>query len=182
MGVLTADEFVRQWTPYGMAVAIRLDLSLPGCDLDDLRQEVRIGVWNAYRNWNPDRGSSIQAFVALCVKRRLYTAIRIATAHRQRVLTDSVRVFTDEDGSILDVGDVIEDRNADPHEILDRRSDLATVARTLAGASPWERHVARLRLQGAGYDEIAAPIGVNVKSVDNALQRVRQQIRLRLAA
>lgn len=177
-----ADRFIERWLPYAMVMVRRMHLGLPGADLEDVEQEVRIGIWNAYRNWRPESGSSVASFVTLCVRRHLYTKIKQYSGPRHAILNKAPRVLPLEDGGEVDAVEACEALGSDPAEVLAARLEAREFLAVIAGASKLEREAARLRVIGASYAEIAEQQCCSVKRIDNALQRTGRKVAERLAA
>ena len=153
---------------------------LIGADHEDIVQEGMIGLYKAIRDYRPDKLSSFRAFAELCITRQIITAIKTATRQKHIPLNSYVSLnkplYDEEsDRTLLDV--ITEGRNTDPEELLiGRESYVSIESRIDEALSPLERRVLAAYLDGKSYQEIAQMLGRHVKSIDNALQRVKHKL------
>lgn len=165
-----------------MARFIASGYFLAGGDRDDLRQEARLGLFKAIRDYNESAGL-FAAFARICITRQVITAIKTDTRQKNRPLNTAVRVLAgDEDGDI-DAVDLIEAPNADPATLLydrDRARLVLEVIRT--DLTELERASIVGVASGESYREVEQRlIGTpTMKVVDNAVQRAREKIARRL--
>lgn len=153
---------------------------LIGADKEDIAQEGMIGLYKAIRDFDGDKLSSFKAFAELCITRQIITAIKTATRQKHIPLNSYVSldkpVYDEEsDRTLLDM---IEGAKAiDPQELLineERYGDLEAKLSVLL--SELEQQVLTLYLDGQTYQEISAELKRHVKSIDNALQRVKRKL------
>ncbi|MCU1622602.1 MAG: polymerase sigma-H factor [Frankiales bacterium] len=162
---------------------------LVGADREDIVQEGMIGLYKAIRDFNPDMQSSFRAFAELCVTRQIITAIKTATRQKHGPLNNYVSfsrpVGSDSDGDGERVlGDVI------PTVAISDPADLVISAERIRALqahfdevlSDLETEVLRLYVEGKSYQEIAERLQRHVKSIDNALQRIKRKLEGHLQA
>lgn len=153
---------------------------LIGADHEDIVQEGMIGLYKAIRDFRPEKLSSFRAFAELCITRQIITAIKTATRQKHIPLNSYIslnRNLYDEesDRTLLDV--INEGGAANPEEILINREDLGKMNRKINELlSGLELDVLNAYLDGQSYVEIAKDLGRHVKSIDNALQRVKRKL------
>ncbi len=153
---------------------------LVGADHEDIVQEGMIGLFKAFRDYRPDKLSSFHAFAELCVTRQIITAIKTATRQKHIPLNSYVSlnkpIYEEEsDRTLMDV--ITEGRGMDPEElIIGRESYVSIESQIDEMLSPLERRVLAAYLDGKSYQEIAEMLGRQVKSIDNALQRVKHKL------
>ena len=153
---------------------------LIGADHEDIVQEGMIGLYKAIRDFREDKLSSFRAFAELCVTRQIITAIKTATRQKHIPLNSYVslnRPIFDEDSdrTLLDV--ITEDTPTNPEEMLIDREDYTSIEGRIAGMlSGLEREVLEEYMDGKSYVEIAENMGRHVKSIDNALQRIKRKL------
>lgn len=153
---------------------------LIGADHEDIVQEGMIGLYKAIRDFREDKLSSFRAFAELCVTRQIITAIKTATRQKHIPLNSYVslnRPLFDEDSdrTLLDV--ITEDTPTNPEEMLIDREDYTSIEGRIAGMlSGLEREVLEEYMDGKSYVEIAENMGRHVKSIDNALQRIKRKL------
>ena len=153
---------------------------LIGADHEDIVQEGMIGLYKAIRDFRPEKLASFRAFAELCVKRQIITAIKTATRQKHIPLNSYVSLNRplfeeDSDRTLLDV--ISEGRITNPEELLIGQEDLSTIESRIGKMlSPLEWEVLLAYLDGRSYQEIAVDLGRHVKSIDNALQRVKRKM------
>ena len=153
---------------------------LIGADHEDIVQEGMIGLYKAIRDFKPDKLASFRAFAELCITRQIITAIKTATRQKHIPLNSYVSLnkplYDEEsDRTLLDV--IIEGRAANPEELIISQEDLSHIqGRINEVLSGLEQEVLQAYLDGKSYQEIAENLGRHVKSIDNALQRVKRKL------
>jgi RNA polymerase sporulation-specific sigma factor len=154
---------------------------LVGADREDIVQEGMIGLYKAIRDFNPDMQSSFRAFAELCVTRQIITAIKTATRQKHGPLNNYVSferpVGGDDDGERV-LGDVLPSRAiTDPADLVISAERIrALQAHFDEVLSDLETEVLRLYVEGKSYQEIAERLQRHVKSIDNALQRIKRKL------
>lgn len=153
---------------------------LIGADHEDIVQEGMIGLYKAIRDFRPEKLSSFRAFAELCITRQIITAIKTATRQKHIPLNSYVSlnkpIYDEEsDRTLLDV--CIEGHSANPEELLISQEDLRGIHEKIDEVlSGLEQEVLAAYLDGKSYQEIADMLGRHVKSIDNALQRVKRKL------
>ena len=147
---------------------------LIGADHEDIVQEGMIGLYKAIRDYREDRLSSFRAFAELCVTRQIITAIKTATRQKHIPLNSYVSLNRpiyeeDSDRTLLDV--ITEETPSNPEEMLIDREDLSVIEGRIGQMlSDLEKEVL------IRYVEISEEMNRHVKSVDNALQRIKRKL------
>ncbi len=153
---------------------------LVGADHEDIVQEGMIGLYKAIRDYRPDKLSSFRAFAELCITRQIITAIKTATRQKHIPLNNYVSLnkplYDEEsDRTLLDV--IVEGRMSDPEELIINMENVGNIrAKINEVLSGLEQEVLNAYLDGKSYQEIAEALGRHVKSIDNALQRVKRKL------
>ena len=153
---------------------------LIGADHEDIVQEGMIGLYKAIRDYRPEKLSSFRAFAELCITRQIITAIKTATRQKHIPLNSYVSLnkplYDEENGrTLLDV--IMEGKVSDPEEIIINNEDLVNIHEKINEVlSGLEQQVLDAYLDGRSYQEIADALGRRVKSIDNALQRVKRKL------
>ena len=153
---------------------------LIGADQEDIVQEGMIGLYKAIRDFKPEKLSSFRAFAELCITRQIITAIKTATRQKHIPLNSYVSLnkplYDEEsDRTLLDV--IMEGRISDPEELIINRENLGNIHNKISEVlSGLEQEVLQAYLDGKSYQEIADALGRHVKSIDNALQRVKRKL------
>lgn len=153
---------------------------LIGADHEDIVQEGMIGLYKAIRDYREDRLSSFRAFAELCVTRQIITAIKTATRQKHIPLNSYISLNRpiyeeDSDRTLLDV--ITEDSPSNPEEMLIDREDLSVIEGRIGQMlSDLEKEVLIRYVEGKSYVEISEEMNRHVKSVDNALQRIKRKL------
>ena len=158
---------------------------LVGADFDDIEQEGMIGLYKAVRDFRPDRQASFRAFAELCITRQIITAIKTATRQKHQPLNQYVSISSvrgSDDEAEHNVEILLDDRRAaDPAEEVVSCERLDTIRQSMAEMlSGLEVDVLRLYVEGRSYQEIGEQLGRHVKSIDNALQRIKRKLETHL--
>jgi len=148
---------------------------LTGGDGEDLIQEGMLGLLVAVRSYRSDKNTAFKTYAEVCIKRRIYSAIRTAAAEKNLPLNKAISFnplsFSDSEETVLSEQSV-----PDPEEVLIGREQAKERVLQLGNdLSDMESAVLELYLLGLSQREIAVKLGKNVKSVDNAVQRIRQK-------
>ena len=153
---------------------------LVGADRDDLIQEGMIGLFKATRDYNSDRNDSFRPFAEKCIERQILTAIKQATRYKHMPLNKYESLYRSvyDEGSEKQLLDVIGASSAlDPETLYIEQELNRSVEETVSNVlTELERNVLERFLNGRSYSEIASELGHSVKSVDNALQRIRKKL------
>ncbi|WP_226038466.1 RNA polymerase sporulation sigma factor SigH [Aquibacillus saliphilus] len=153
---------------------------LIGADREDIVQEGMIGLYKAIRDFKGDKLSSFKAFAELCVTRQIITAIKTATRQKHIPLNSYVSldkpIYDEEsDRTLLDV--IGGSKTIDPQELIINREKFVDMELKMSELlSELEREVLALYLDGQSYQEISVELKRHVKSIDNALQRVKRKL------
>lgn len=153
---------------------------LIGADREDIIQEGMIGLFKAIRDFRCDKISSFRAFAELCITRQIITAIKTATRQKHIPLNSYVSlnkpIYDEEsDRTLLDV--LSGKKISDPEELLISREEVTNIEAKIGEIlSDLEWQVLMFYLQGKSYQEIAEDLDRHVKSIDNALQRVKRKL------
>ncbi len=153
---------------------------LIGADHEDIVQEGMIGLYKAIRDFKEEKQASFRAFAELCITRQIITAIKTATRQKHIPLNSYVSlnkpIYDEEsDRTLLDV--ITEGRATNPEELIISQEDLRSIHHKIDEVlSGLEQEVLRAYLDGKSYQEIADALGRHVKSIDNALQRVKRKL------
>lgn len=151
-----------------------------GAERDDMVQEGMIGLYKAVKNFENDKQSSFKSFANICIERQMITAIK--TSNRQKhiplnsylSLNSSASDNDDEGKDLMDVFNAhfIED----PLETITKKEYYKNIEVTIdKSLSDFEKQVLKRFINGESYEQIATKLDTPVKSVDNAIQRIRKK-------
>ena len=159
---------------------------LAGADKEDIVQEGMIGLYKAIRDFEPEHNTAFRAFAELCITRQIITAIKTATRQKHQPLNSYVSLNRpigggdDDDRSLADSIETIE--VADPAELVISAEEVQTIKAQMGEVlSPFEVEVLEHYIDGKSYQQIADMLGRHVKSIDNALQRIKRKLERHIA-
>lgn len=153
---------------------------LIGADKEDIVQEGMIGLYKAIRDFKEDKLSSFKAFAELCITRQIITAIKTATRQKHIPLNSYVSldkpIYDEEsDRTLMDI--ISGAKVLDPEELIINQEEYDHIEIKMSELlSDLERKVLSLYLDGQSYQEISEELNRHVKSIDNALQRVKRKL------
>ncbi|NMP22173.1 RNA polymerase sporulation sigma factor SigH [Sulfobacillus harzensis] len=153
---------------------------LIGADREDIIQEGMIGLYKAIRDFRNDKLASFRAFAELCITRQIITAIKTATRQKHIPLNSYISLNKpiyeeDSDRTLMDV--ISTSRVSDPEEMVINREEFGDIEEKMGEIlSDLEWKVLMSYLDGRSYQEIAVELKRHVKSIDNALQRVKRKL------
>jgi RNA polymerase sporulation-specific sigma factor len=153
---------------------------LIGADKEDIIQEGMIGLFKAVRDYKLDKLTSFRAFAELCITRQIITAIKTATRQKHIPLNSYVSlnkpIYDEEsDRTLMDILSTTKITN--PEEIIISREEFVFIEKKIGEIlSSLEWKVLMAYLEGKSYQEIAVELQRHVKSIDNALQRVKRKL------
>lgn len=154
---------------------------LLGGENDDLIQEGMIGLFKAIRDYDENQGTSFYSFAELCISRQIYTAIKLSQRQKHMPLNSYVSLYSQEEGfeedkqmPLIEKLQTVKDNN--PEELfLDKEYFEAMEQELKNRLSDLESRVLHLHLLGEDYRSIAKLLDKSPKSIDNALQRIKQK-------
>lgn len=153
---------------------------LIGADREDIVQEGMIGLYKSIRDFRGDKQSSFKAFAELCITRQIITAIKTATRQKHIPLNSYISLDKpiydeDSDRTLLDV--ICGSQICDPEQLIINKEEFVGLEDKMSEIlSDLERKVLMLYLDGRSYQEISVDLKRHVKSIDNALQRVKRKL------
>ena len=153
-----------------------------GAERDDIVQEGLIGLFKAIKSYKPDQQNSFKSFANMCIERQLITAIK--TSNRQKhmplnsYLSLNISAYDEEEGesdtTLMDIFNttLIED----PLDTITKKEYLQDIEKTIdKSLSDFEKKVLNKYINGKSYIQIAEDLDAPVKSIDNAIQRIRKK-------
>lgn len=151
---------------------------LIGGEPEDLIQEGMIGLFKAIRDYRDDRASSFYHFAEICVDRQLYSALEASNRKKHMPLNSYISLSAQEgreDGIIADT--VFVAAESPEQQVIEQERWEDFKKRLTGNLSKMENQVLILYLKGYNYIQIAKLMNKSAKSIDNALQRIRQKAR-----
>lgn len=148
---------------------------LLGGENDDLIQEGMIGLFKAVQDYDENQEASFYSFADLCVSRQMYTAMEASKRQKHIPLNSYISLYDEgEDQPLIETIQSVKDRN--PEEMFLDKEYLETIRSELEKSlSDLENRVFYLHMQGIDYQTIAKLLNKSCKSIDNALQRIKNK-------
>jgi RNA polymerase sporulation-specific sigma factor len=176
---LAIETLLNRYRHYARAKA--RSYFLAGADREDIIQEGMIGLFKAVRDFRSDRNAAFRAFAELCITRQIITAIKTATRQKHIPLNSYVSLnkqATPDDEEGRSLGEILTSTEVlDPAELLISAEEIASIKESMGRLlSELETEVLRLYMEGKSYQEIGDMLGRHVKSIDNALQRIKRKL------
>lgn len=150
-----------------------------GAEKEDIIQEGMIGLFKAIQSYNSDKQNSFKTFANMCIERQLITAIKTSNRQKHMPLNGYVSLNTaayeeDEDTSVLEVLD--SHQTEDPLDTITKKEYYKRVETAIdENLSDFEKQVLTRFIKGESYVTIAEKLETPVKSIDNAIQRIRKK-------
>jgi len=150
-----------------------------GAEREDIVQEGMIGLYKAVKNYEDNKQNSFKSFANLCIERQLITAIKTSNRQKHIPLNSSLSLNTpiyenDEDASLMEVfnSKIVED----PLDTITKKEYYKIVGSKIdEHLSEFEKKVLSRFATGESYVKIAERLDSPVKSIDNAIQRIRKK-------
>ena len=153
---------------------------LIGADKDDIIQEGMIGLFKAIRDYKLDKSVAFRGFADICISRQIITAVKTATRNKHIPLNTYISFSTpvyETDAHVTLEDIMVENHEQNPENLVIIKEDLKNIEKKITDSlSLFEYNVLEGYLGGHSYQEIASELGKHVKSVDNALQRIKRKL------
>lgn len=153
-----------------------------GCDRGELYQEALVGLSDALTNYREDKDAALSSFITLCVNRRIQNALKKASRPKNKMINNTLSLEEAYGRCNIPLMNLISDENANnPLESLVREENLLKTEEKIKNLlSENEYEVFLLLQKGLKYDKIAETLQINMKKVDNTIQRIKSKIKLYL--
>jgi RNA polymerase sporulation-specific sigma factor len=154
---------------------------LMGAERDDLLQIGMVGLWEAINDFRADRHTSFACFAKVCIQRQMISAVKAATRQKQVPLNSSISLEAAPGGDDDDERSLSEVLTAVPQmdpetEVLGLEGERLLKESLREHLSPFEWQVLTEYRTGKSYKEMATALGCKIKSIDNALSRIRRKL------
>lgn len=151
-----------------------------GAEREDTFQEGMIGLFKAIKNFDESKQNSFKTFANICVERQLITAIKSSNRQKHQPLNSYLSLNNsayDNDDNDEELINTFDSKTVeDPLDTVMKKEYLekieSTIDKTLSG---FEKQVLNRYIRGESYVDIANKLDAPVKSVDNAIQRIRKK-------
>lgn len=150
-----------------------------GAEREDIFQEGMIGLFKAIKDYNNDKQNSFKTFANLCIERQLITAVKTSNRQKHQPLNSylslNTQAYEDDDSeALIDIFDA--HTVEDPLDTITKKEYYKFIEDNIdKNLSTFEKQVLQKYAQGKTYIDIAQQLNTPVKSVDNAIQRIRKK-------
>lgn len=153
-------------------------LFLIGADKDDLLQEGMIGLFKAVISYNEDKDASFDTFASLCINRQMISAIRGANRYKHKLLNEYIPIYSDENQQETQYAVSIPDNKFNPENIITQEETIEHILSKISSRlSKMESDVFDLLIEGQTITFMCKTLEKDAKSIDNAIQRVKNKVR-----
>ena len=161
--------YAKKYVPY---------ISGKGLDYNDLYQEGLIGLDQAIRSYKDQKEIKFSTFAFLCIKRKIYTAIKNANRKKHSILNESYPIDYSVEEDKLGLSNVISDNSMGIDELLvTKENDELFFNKLNERLTSFEKQVYQMRINEFSYEEIALALNRSIKSIDSSLFRIKQKIK-----
>lgn len=155
-----------------------------GGDLEDLVQEGMIGLYKAIKGYSGHKETTFKTFAIICIKHQIQTAIKRANTNKNKPLSSAISFQSFQDGKSsgnIDFLPIELVSDTTPAEKVIDKENYQNLKQTIKSClSEMEYKVLQLYLKGYSYKEISNVLGINSKSIDNSLTRIKTKLREKL--
>ena len=152
-----------------------------GGDLEDLVQEGMIGLYKAIKGYSGHKETTFKTFAIICIKHQIQTAIKRANTNKNKLLSSAISFQSFQDGKSSENIDFLPIElvsDTTPAEKVIDKENYQNLKQTIKSClSEMEYKVLQLYLKGYSYKEISNVLGINSKSIDNSLTRIKTKFR-----
>ncbi len=152
-----------------------------GAEREDIMQEGMIGLFKAIKSFNPEKQNTFKSFANICIERQLITAIKSSNRQKNIPLNSYLSLNTaaydnNEEDSVELIDTFDSKLIEDPLETVMKQEYYERVQNAInKNLSKFEKQVLDRFIKGESYQLIAQKLDSPVKSVDNAIQRIRKK-------
>lgn len=148
--------------------------NISGLDADDLTQEGMLGLLDAAKTYSAEKGAKFQTYASICIKRRLIALLDHSATNKSKSMNNYVSI----ENSSKEIPIQNDNSNINPEDMYISDENVAEIHRKInESLSKNEKSVFDLYIAGESYNSIAQTLSMNIKSVDNALQRIRKKLK-----
>ena len=175
------EYLLEKYKPLVRKIAKTDAFKISGGDHDDILQEGMIGLMKAIKSFDPRKGASFFTFAALCIRGQMINAVEASNRDKNAALNSYVPLYEEGEGETRDGRPLTPIDGLSTRSVEDVVIDIDTVRelnrKIHEELSDFEVRVYEMYLSGMNYSEIADILGKDKKSIDNAIQRIKNKVR-----
>ncbi|MBS5857824.1 MAG: RNA polymerase sporulation sigma factor SigH [Clostridia bacterium] len=152
-----------------------------GAEKEDIIQEGLIGLFKAIKTFNAEKNNTFKTFANMCIERQLITAIKSSNRQKHMPLNSylslNMSAYDNEEENGAELMDTFDSKTIeDPLETIINKEYYDEIEKSIDKTlSQFEKQVLDRYMKGESYVTIAKRLDSPVKSVDNAIQRIRKK-------
>lgn len=162
------NQIIKKYSDFVMCKACSFK-NLNGLESDDLYQEGMLGLLSAVYSFDENRQVSFSAYASTLVVRKMISAVKASNSKANLPMQSYL--------SIDDFGNALLNYSTPEHQLIYNEDINSAIRFANENLSKTEKKVLKLSLVGMSYKEIADILDSSVKSVDNAMQRIRKKFK-----
>jgi len=147
-------------------------LNVPSGYKEDFIQEGLIGLLKAVRTYDSMRDCSFSTYAKTCVRNSVISALRY---HKKKWLDNEISIEDISDGLFEVVHNPVANSPEDEYLYMESSSQLHDTIFSVL--STYEAQVFGMYLAEMPYSLIASRLGKDIKSIDNAIQRIKNKLK-----
>ena len=171
----------KKYEPLINSIASKMIKLIPnsGLETSDLKQEGRLGLTYAIKNFNSSKETSFFTYAKMCIERKIISCVISSKRLKHKILNESISVdfkYDDEEHNMLEY--LFEDNSSNPEtRLFDYEQEKQLIQQTKSKLTDFELQVFELKLSGFSYKEIANILEKKKKTIDNAIQRIKNKFK-----
>ncbi len=149
-----------------------------GIDKSDLIQEGLIGLHSAINSYDENKDITFYTYANKCIQSKMISLIVSAKRQKHKALNESISLSDKIKESSLEIEDYLGDNSYNPeYRLFDKEKEIELVTEFSKQLTAFEEEVFMLKISGLNYKEIAKILDKSIKSVDNALNRIKNKLK-----
>ena len=152
-----------------------------GAEKEDIVQEGLIGLFKAIKTFNSEKNNTFKTFANMCIERQLITAIKSSNRQKHMPLNSylslNASAYNNDEENGAEIIDTFDSKTVeDPLETIMKKEYYDEIEKSIdKSLSKFEKQVLDRYMKGESYTVIAQRLDSPVKSIDNAIQRIRKK-------
>lgn len=170
---------IKKYEPLIVKIANKMIISCPnaGLDLNDLIQEGRIGLNHAISYFDSEKDITFYTYAKKCIERKMISVIVATKRLKHKALNESISY--DIDSEDYNFENLLKDDSSNPENIIiDSDNESILIDKINSHLTDFEKQVFDLLIANFNYKEIAIMLEKDKKQVDNAIQRIKNKVKL----
>ena len=170
---------IKKYEPLIMSIIKRRDYFIEGGEVQDLIQEGRLALFNAIQSFNNEKHVKFSSYARTVIDNHFKNTIKMFSGNKNAPLNKAFNI--NNQGEL----DLNEDKSAFipvkttqsiEEDYLGEQNAKILIDSIVKNLSPLENKILQLKLQDLSYVEIANELNLSNKTVDNALNRIKNKI------